>query len=57
MEYISMADAAEIAKVSAKTVRRAIGRGEIPAYRVGKVLRRCHADVHAWVTSRAPSNN
>ena len=51
-EYLTIGDAAEIAKMSTRTVRRAISRGEIPAYRVGGGLRIVRDDVHAWITSR-----
>jgi len=51
-EYLTIGDAAEIAKMSTRTVRRAISRGEIPAYRVGGGLRIVREDVHAWITSR-----
>ena len=39
MDYLTIGDAAEIAKMSTRTVRRAISRGEIPCYRVGGGLR------------------
>ena len=51
MEYLTIDDVADIAKMSTRTVRRAISRGEIPAYRVGGGLRIVQADVHAWMTS------
>ncbi len=52
VEYVTIGDAADIAKMSTRTLRRAISRGEIPAYRVGGGLRLIDADVHAWMTSR-----
>jgi|688.fasta_scaffold457367_3 excisionase family DNA binding protein len=51
MEYLTINDAAVIAKMSVRTVRRAISRGEITAYRVGGGLRFLESDVHAWMTS------
>jgi excisionase family DNA binding protein len=52
MEYLTIGDAAVIAKMSTRTVRRAISRGEIPAYKVGGGLRLVQDDVHAWLTAR-----
>ena len=52
MEYMSIRDAAKIAALSPRTVRRAIGRGEVNAYKVGGSLRLVPDDVHAWITSR-----
>jgi excisionase family DNA binding protein len=52
MEYLTMNDVAESAKVSKRTIRRAISRGEIPAYRVGGSLLLIADDVHAWMISR-----
>lgn len=34
--YVSLQEAAEMLAVSAKTVRRFIARGELPAYTLGK---------------------
>lgn len=52
MEYISLSDAAKIASLSPRTIRRAISRGEFTAYQVGGSLRLARTDVHAWLTSR-----
>ncbi len=52
MEYMSIRDAAKIAALSPRTVRRAISRGEVNAYKVGASLRLVPDDVHAWITSR-----
>jgi len=51
-EYLSIRDAAEIAALSPRTVRRAISRGEVNAYKVGGALRLVRDDVHAWITAR-----
>jgi excisionase family DNA binding protein len=52
MEYMSIRDAAKIASLSPRTIRRAISRGEFTAYQVGGSLRLARTDVHTWITSR-----
>jgi excisionase family DNA binding protein len=52
MEFITINDAAKIASISPRTVRRAISRGDVPAYHVGAQLRLIRSDVETSLTSR-----
>lgn len=45
--YLTVAECAELLGVEHKTVRRLIDRGELPALRVGRVLRIDPADLGA----------
>lgn len=45
--YLSVAECAELLAVEHKTVRRLIDRGELPALRVGRLLRIDPADLGA----------
>lgn len=42
---LSVAEAAELLKVSTRTIRRAIDSGRLPAYRIGGLIRINRADV------------
>ncbi len=52
-KYISLADAGTILGVHSRTVRRAVSRGEIQAFKFGTALRVRVADVDAWAAARA----
>jgi excisionase family DNA binding protein len=43
--YVSLAEVADYLGVSIKTVRRRVAEGQIPAYRVGRLLKVDVADV------------
>lgn len=45
--YLTVAECADLLAVDHKTVRRLIDRGELPALRVGRVLRIDPADLEA----------
>lgn len=49
MELLSVDDVAQIAKLSAKTVRRAIDRGELVAHKVCGRWRIRESDFEAWI--------
>ncbi|GAB6939548.1 helix-turn-helix domain-containing protein [Isoptericola variabilis] len=50
--YWSVADTAHAGQVNHMTVRRAIDRGDLPAYRIGRVLRIRPEDAQAWITAK-----
>jgi putative molybdopterin biosynthesis protein len=45
--HLTVGECAQLLSVSAKTVRGLIDRGDLPAYRVGRVLRIDPADLEA----------
>ena len=47
--YLTVEQLAEIAQLSEKTVRRAINRGELPAFRCGTRVRIREDDARAWI--------
>lgn len=49
---ISTPDIARRANLNEETVRRAVARGELKAYRFGRVIRYDPSDVEAWLESR-----
>jgi excisionase family DNA binding protein len=51
-DYLDVNQAAELANVSTKTIYRAITRGDLEAFRVGRALRMREADVRAWVEAK-----
>ncbi len=51
--YVSLDDAGVRLSVHSRTLRRAIARGEIPAYKFGTALRVKIADIDAWAASNA----
>lgn len=54
-EVTALRDVSEVAArlgVSTKTVRRAIGRGDLPAHRLGRLLRISDADLAAYLSGR-----
>lgn len=51
-QFITLNTAADRAAVSTTTIRRAISRGELEAYRVGGLLRLQSTDVDSWLVSR-----
>ena len=50
--FVTLSMAAERAAVSSRTVRRAVSRGELIAYRVGGLLRLKSCDVDVWLMSK-----
>lgn len=48
-DYLSVQQAAELANLSDKTIRRAIAAGDLEAFRVGRAIRLRTPDVQAWV--------
>ncbi len=50
--FVSLNTVADRAAVSTATIRRAISRGEVAAYRVGGSLRLKSSDIDVWLTSR-----
>lgn len=51
--YLTVEDAAAIARCSAKTIRRAIYAGQLRAFRPATRVLLREADVRAWVESRS----
>ncbi len=49
---LTIADVAERLRVNAKTVRRWIATGELPAYKVGRQWRVAEGDLWAFLTER-----
>lgn len=47
---LTIAEVAALRRVSAKTIRRAIARGDLPAYRVGRVIRIRRSDADNYGT-------
>jgi len=52
LQFISLTDAANVASVSSRSVRRAISRGELAAYKIGGCLRVRVEDVNVWLVAR-----
>jgi excisionase family DNA binding protein len=48
----SVKTAADMTDLSESTIREAINKQELPAYRVGRAIRITTADLEAWLTSR-----
>lgn len=48
----SVKSAAVMTDLSETTIREAIDRQELPAYRVGRAIRIQVADLQAWIASR-----
>jgi excisionase family DNA binding protein len=51
---LSIAEAAELLRISRATVYRLIGAGEMPALRVGHSLRIDRDELHAWLYGNHP---
>lgn len=51
---VSVRPAAAIADVSESTIREAISKHELPAYRVGNSIRVVWADLDRWLRGQAP---
>lgn len=49
---VSVKSAAAMTDLSETTIREAIDRQELPAYRVGRAIRIQVADLQAWIASR-----
>lgn len=49
IEWLSTAAAAEILGVTPRSVYRFINDGDLPAYRIGRVIRLQRADVDAFI--------
>jgi len=52
-EWVTLAAGAARLSLCARTLRRAIARGELTAYRFGKAVRVRLADLDAWAESKA----
>ena len=50
-EYLDKVEAAEIVGVSAKTIERAILRGELRAFKPASRIRIHRSDLDAWIQS------
>jgi excisionase family DNA binding protein len=55
--FLSVAIVADRLELSEKTVRRAIASGDLPAHRVGKLIRVSEGDFRAYFTQRRSQNN
>ena len=52
-EYLTLADVAEMLRVSKPTVKRAVAKQGLPALRLGdRVWRFKRVDVEAWIDAR-----
>jgi excisionase family DNA binding protein len=49
LRYLSIAKAGSIASLSPRTIRRAIGRGELRAHKVGKLVRIEARELVRWI--------
>lgn len=49
---VSVKTAAGLTDLSETSIRDAINKQELPAYRVGRTIRIATADLEAWLTSR-----
>jgi excisionase family DNA binding protein len=47
--YLNYDDAGRVAGISGREVRRRVARGELRAYRVGRLVRIALADLVAWL--------
>jgi excisionase family DNA binding protein len=50
--FLAIPAAADFIGVSTTTIRRAIWAGELPAFKVGRVVRVRPTDIRAWVAAR-----
>jgi excisionase family DNA binding protein len=48
-EFLSMTEAGEIVGLSAKTIERVIGRGELSAYKLGGRVRIKRTELYEWI--------
>lgn len=46
----SLVSGSEYTQLSVKTLRRAISRGDLPASKVGQLIRIAESDLDAWIT-------
>jgi excisionase family DNA binding protein len=51
-EYLTIDQVAELLKVSGKTIRRLVRRGEIPGFKVGGQWRIKRGDIDEWVAEQ-----
>ena len=51
MRYYTMAEAASILTVSQRTVQRLIARGELPAFRVGRLIRVSEVQLEEYIAA------
>lgn len=51
--WLTPVEAAEYLKCSDRTVRDAVKAGDIPAYRIGRLMRLKASDLDAWVEAKA----
>lgn len=49
---LAVKTAAALTDLSEASIREAINKQELPAYRVGRAIRVTTADLEAWLTSR-----
>lgn len=55
-QWIDIDAAASIAGVHSRTIRRAAALGELPAYKIGRLLRFRQDEVHLWLLSKRLPN-
>lgn len=53
--YVALDDAARLAGVSTKTIRRRIKDGTLPAYRLGGLVKIAADDLHKLIAPIAPA--
>ena len=51
-DFLTVREVATLLKVSDKTVRRVMARGELPSFRVGAQVRFRRTDIEAWVDAQ-----
>lgn len=56
-EVLTVQEVAEFLKVTSKTVYSLVREGELPAFRVGRVLRCRRVDVDSFITARMSCTN
>jgi excisionase family DNA binding protein len=54
--YLPLTAAAEHVALCTRTLRRAVSAGELPAYKVGSVLRFDQGELDTWMRSKAVPN-
>ena len=52
-EYLTIDQVAGLLKVSSKTIRRLVSRGEIPGFKVGGQWRFRREDIDVWARDRS----
>ena len=54
--FLTPQDVSDMLQVSVYTVRRWINQGKLPAYKVGRLWRIKHGELHEWLAQQQPGN-